>query len=129
MYNDGFNERYIVKETGIPKTTVHNTITKYRNNGTIMRIKGSGRPKLLNNEDIRYLENLIHENPRISSKKMSKLLEKDKKKVVSERTIRATLNKIGFNSRIPLKVLRLSQININHRNEIARKWSNWSLKQ
>ena len=81
LYNDGFNERYIVKETGIPKTTVHNTITKYRNNGTIMRIKGSGRPKLLNNEDIRYLENLIHENPRISSKKMSKLLEKDKKKL------------------------------------------------
>lgn len=81
LFNDGFNERYIVKETGTPKTTVHNTIAKYKNNGTIMRIKGSGRPRLLNDEDIRYLENLIDENPKISSKKMSNLLEKDRKKL------------------------------------------------
>ena len=32
LFNDGFNERYIAKETGIPKTTVHKTISKYRNN-------------------------------------------------------------------------------------------------
>lgn len=81
LFNDGFNERYIVKETGIPKTTVHNTISKYRNKGTIMRIRGSGRPRLLNDEDIRYLENLIDENPKISSKKMSNLLKIDRKKL------------------------------------------------
>ena len=91
LFNDGLNEKYIVKETGIPKTTVHNVISKYKNNGTIMRIKGSGRPRLLNDDDIRYLENLIDENPKISSKKMSELLEKDRKKVVSERRIRSYL--------------------------------------
>lgn len=129
LFNDGFNERYIVKETGTPKTTVHNTIAKYKNNGTIMRIKGSGRPRLLNDEDIRYLENLIDENPKISSKKMSNLLEKDRKKIVSERTIRTRLNQAGYNSRVPRKVPRLSPTNILHRNKIAGEWSNWTLKQ
>ena len=79
MFNDGFNERYIAKETGIPKTTVHYTISKYRNNATIIRIKGSGRQRLLNDEDINYLKNLIDENQGIPSKKMSSLLEKEAK--------------------------------------------------
>ena len=48
LFNDGLSERYIVKEIGTPKSTVHNIISKYKNNGTIMRIKGSGKQKLLN---------------------------------------------------------------------------------
>ena len=94
LFNDGFNERYIAKETGIPKTTVHKTISKYRNNATIMRINGSGRPKILNDEDITYLENLIVETPNLSSKKIANLLERERKKVISARTISNELNKL-----------------------------------
>ena len=129
LFNDGFNERYIAKETGIPKTTVHYTISKYRNNATIIRIKGSGRQRLLNDEDITYLEKLIVENPKISSKKISSLLEKEREKVVSARTIRKCLNKLRYNSRVPRRIPRLSPRNIYYRNEIAGKWSNWTLKQ
>ena len=45
-----------------------------------MRIKGSGRRRLSNNEDIRYFENLIYENPKISSKKCPTYLKRSEKK-------------------------------------------------
>ena len=32
LFNDGLSERYIVKETGTPKSKVHNIISKYKNN-------------------------------------------------------------------------------------------------
>ena len=74
-----------MKERGITKTTLKNAISKYINNDTIICITERERLKLLNDKDIRYLENLINETPKISSKKMSNLVEKEQNKVVSEK--------------------------------------------
>lgn len=64
LYNDGFSEREIQLATNIPKSTIHDTISKYDKYGTVMRLSGSGRPRALNDEDMKFLVESVEEYPK-----------------------------------------------------------------
>ena len=80
--------KYISKETGVPKSTVHDIIKRYRKNNSFNRVGISGRKKILNDKDVTYLINDIKKNPKSSSNEIRKKLEDRRGKKVTNTTIR-----------------------------------------
>ena len=129
LYKDGFSEREIQLETHIPKSTIHDIITKYNKYGTVMRLSSSDRPKALNEEDMKFLVESVEKDPKKSSIKLTLELNEKRDKVVSDRTVRNALNEYGFNCRVPRRLPLLSSKNISNRLRIANRWSNVPLNQ
>ena len=73
-----------------------------------MRLNGSGRPKALTDEDMKFLAESVEEDPKKSSIKLALELKKERDKVVSDRTVRNALNESGFSCRIPRRLPLLS---------------------
>lgn len=115
----------ISKKLDIPRTTVYNILKKYDKYGTVMRLKGSGRKKSLDNRDIAIILSEIDKNPFISSETIKNEIEKGTEKDVTSRTVRNYIRKTSFRSRIPRKVPYLSKKNINRRIELANEWSSY----
>lgn len=128
-YNEGLTEREIQKETQIPKSTIHDIISKYKLHGTVLRLRGTGRPKALDDKDKNILLEYVEADPKISSRKLCKKLEEETGKVVCNKTIIRSLNELGFKSRVPKRLPLLSSKNIMQRSLKSEEWSNWTLKQ
>jgi transposase len=92
LYEEGFSQRAISNKMSIPKTTVEYTIQKYSKHKTVMRAKGSGRGKSLNDADREFLKENLSNSPMISANKLSSLLSDRRKTAVSGRTIQRELN-------------------------------------
>jgi transposase len=128
LFEEGLSQRKISETISVPKTTIQNTIAKYCQHSTVMRLYGSGRQKSLSKEDKKVLRENIAENPKISAKKLSDILAEKTNKIVSVSTIQRGLKEDGFLSAVPRKLPLLSQKNIQDRLEKATAWSNWTLK-
>ena len=87
LSKEGHSEREISKKVKFLKSTVHYILKKYKKFHTITRIKGSGRKKLLVEEDLKILNNIVENSPMISAKKISIELSERIGKQVSVSTI------------------------------------------
>ena len=101
-----------------------NCITKkYTKFNTITRIKGSGGEKLLGEEDLKILKNIVENSPIISAKKISIEIYESIEKQISISTIHNELKYIDFISAIPRKLPLLTSKNIIDRFNKASMWS------
>ncbi|XP_029657170.1 uncharacterized protein LOC115231247 [Octopus sinensis] len=114
-----FNRR-ISDILGVPKSTVFDVVRKYINSGTIYRKSGSGRPTLLNTNEIKILVELSEANSEKSAKDLALEMKTITQKVISPRTITRNLNKNGLFGRVAKKKPLLSKKNILKRYEISK---------
>jgi transposase len=109
LFEEGFSQSEIAEKTSTSKSTVQYTLAKFHKNNTMLRIKGSGRKRSLNNDDRKFLIDKLKENPMVSAQKLSNKLVEEREKVASSRTIQRELKYEGFMSAVPRKLPALSK--------------------
>lgn len=116
----------IAKKYQKSQSTIARLVKKIRETGCLNRKAGSGRKRSLNQYDLNYLEKIIKINPHLGSKKIAENMLKDRKKEVTESTIRRYLIGMGLKGRISCRKPLLSKKHIKARLEWAKKRYNWT---
>jgi transposase len=109
LFEDGYSQREIAERTSVPRSTVQYILRNYSKYDTVMRIKGSGRRKSLNDEDKTVLRGAVKENPMNSSRKLAVFLAGETGKKVTYRTVQSELKAQGLLSAVPKKIPLLSK--------------------
>ena len=94
--------RDISKQLQVPRSTVHDIVTKFKEFSTVKNLPRTGRPTILTPQDKRRIVRLALKNPRITTKDLCKELE-DSNVCVSHSTVRRCLNKNSLKGRRPRK--------------------------
>ena len=81
MYNDGLTKKEIHCNTNIPKSTIHDIITKYKRHGTIIILNGSDWHKTLNDYDRVILIKYVESDPKKQEKAFNRGLNLSKEKL------------------------------------------------
>jgi hypothetical protein len=92
-------------------------------------LKGSGRKKLLLDEDRSFLYQKVEESPKISAEKLSTMLAKEMGVVASKQTIRNNLHSLGLHGCLARKVPLLTSSQVSARFRFAQEWILWTLKK
>ena len=111
----------ISKKLKISKDAVYNTIKRYENCDGVQSASRSGRPKTLNGDDQKTLEEIINQNNRNSLDQIRETFSVVTGKEVSMRTIRRNLHKLGIHSRVAAVKPLLSQKTKNGPITMAQK--------
>ena len=108
---DRHSEREIESTLNIPKTTVHNTIVKYKNDKQISSAPRSGRPPKLSERNIRQLVNIVKEDRQQSLEEITDKFNKLSVVSVSSHTVERILHNEGFYSRAGKRKPLVSEAN------------------
>ena len=104
LYNQGQqNPKLLAKLTGLHLATVYRSLKKLRQNGNLVRKKGSGRRTILKPKDRRRLLQLARKHDTSSSIELQTLMVEKGSPASSSRTIRRNLNKAGYFNLVPKK--------------------------
>jgi transposase len=122
LFQQGLTQVKISDQTGVAQSTVSRTIKKYKEIGHVNHLKGNGRPKALNNQDVEEVLKLNKKNPKNSLRKLSCEFAIKKGKEVSYSTIKRTLNDNGVGAYYARKKPLLSKKNILLRKEKSEKF-------
>lgn len=125
LYKSGIKARDICIKEGLSTSTVYSIIKKFKDENTVERKRGSGRPDKLSSEAISFLKEKIKENNRLSFPKLAKILHKQMGIKVSKWTISRALEHEGLFARSPAKKPFLSPKNIRDRFSAVSEWINW----
>ena len=117
----GHSEREIEEKTGHPKSTIHDTIARYRENGTATTALRTGRPPILTDRDKRHLEITVRTNRRQTTKQIHANFVQSTGTAVSESTIKRALYEAGYNSRVAARKPLISVKNKKNRIQWARE--------
>jgi transposase len=128
LYKEKRSLREISKITNCPKSTIADLIKNYEKYGMTLRKNGSGRRPSLNDEDKKYILDLIDKNPKILSPKISISLRNMNNKDITPKTIRNYINSTSLSSYVVKNVPDLGENNRISRLNHCREWSNWPLK-
>lgn len=101
------------------RSTVQSIIKKFESFGTVLNKRRSGRPRILNDRDIRTLMKNMKKNPMKSAPELAAELAFDLKKNVHPENVRRILRKHGFHARTPRKKPLISSINQHKRLNFA----------
>ena len=119
------NEGKTFSEIGSIKNRSHNTvkkvIDKYEQFGTIEFRPGAGRPKVLNNAEVRPIVCDVKKNPFKSVVKISQEASPTSDTSVSASTIRRALHANGLHGRFPRKKPLISAANQKRSLDYAKK--------
>ncbi|XP_029654958.1 uncharacterized protein LOC115228528 [Octopus sinensis] len=107
----------------LPKSTVRNIITRWKQRGTVMNKPRSGAPKKISLRSSSLMKRLVTSNPKITRKELADNL-KITGTSVSLRTITSTLRKEGINKRRPRRVPLLKKIHLSARIQYAKNLLN-----
>jgi transposase len=113
LYNQGMSVRDIEKEIGIPKSTVGDFIKIYREKGYIEKKVRFGRSLSIKSEELEIIKKIHTKNPKISAPRINKIFSEKTNIIVSNQTIRNSLNKLGFSACRALKRPFLSKKKYN----------------
>ena len=109
LNNLNFSVREISRKVKVKKTAVHNSITKYQNEGIFTERKRSGRPKVTSRREDRLMHKVVTRSPMSSSEKnQDKLI--DTGAAVCTKTIQRRLSlEFGLKSCKPARKPRLTE--------------------
>ena len=103
LYQSGLNLSKISKQLQVSRCRVHNAITKFEGYAKFDDMKRPGRPKSLFDRNIRELKRLVQGDNRLSAAKITAHLNTSLFKLVSKRTMRRYLKKLGYEYAVKIK--------------------------
>ncbi|CAF1305651.1 unnamed protein product [Rotaria sordida] len=121
--------REIANNVGFSKSTVQRAIVRFEQRGDYHDHERSGRPEILTERDLRVLKRLTTGTARESSKELTTELSKATDKVVSDRTVRRYLGKLGYEYKVKLKKPSLTSGHKKARLLWCREKEDWSCKE
>ena len=96
LWKGGHSERDINEILDIPKTTIHRTITDYKNSGKISAAPRSGRPPKFTERDVRHLAKIVKEDRQQSLEEITKKISDCLSSPVCNNTVRHVLHSKGI---------------------------------
>lgn len=124
FHNEGKTLREIGLTIGRCHNTVKKVIDKYKKFHKLENRPKCGRPKKLNEAQIRSIVRNVKKNPVESAVKISKEMSELSGTDVSDSTIRRALNANGIHGRVPRKKPLISKTNQKRRLDFANKYKN-----
>ena len=121
----GHSEREIEEKTGQPKTTIHDTIERYRETGTATPVPRTGRPPILNDRDKRHLVRIIRSDRQQTTRQVHNNFVETTGTAVSFSTIKRALYDAGYNSRVAARKPLISPKNRLDRLQWCRNHKTW----
>lgn len=118
-YKENCSIRNISQQLNVPRSTVHDIITKFRTNGTIFNRQRTGRPRKVDGRTSRKIVRQVHENPRITRKAIKDDLEQSGVHV-SLSTVSNILHRADLMGRRPRKTPLLKRNHLINRMKYAR---------
>lgn len=103
LHKGGHSQRNISKIIDIPRSTIGDTIRRYKNKGITKSAPRSGRPKKINGENKQLLKELAKENNHNSAEQLQKKFKEVTNVQVSTKTLTKELHQIGIFSCIAAK--------------------------
>jgi transposase len=110
MSRAGNSEREISKVFGIPKSTVHNILVRFRVTNTTSSAPQPGRPKLIVREKEQVINRIVNKKPHSTLAEIQQDFEKKTNIKASQKTICRSLHNLGFFSYIPAQKPLLTDI-------------------
>ncbi|MBW0538305.1 hypothetical protein O181_078020, partial [Austropuccinia psidii MF-1] len=124
MSQAGLSIQKIAVRMGVPKSTVHDIIRRFREHGACADCPKPGRPPLLNEADRQNLENFITHNRRANLKEISHAIPNN----VSHRTIRKAIHDLGKRSCIAPKKPYLCEVDFDQQLTFSQQFGHWNLQ-
>ena len=118
------SERAIAAELNVPKTTVHEYLTEWKQKTPVSELKVRGRPKKLGSGDKRFVRQLFVTNPSSTVKDVCNALQVSRGKEVSKDTVRRMLSKMNLRFGKPQVVPLLTDMHKSNR----MKWCKEQMK-
>ena len=118
------SERKIAEWVQIPKSTVHDIISKYKKTKLIKNIKGRGRKQTFTDRQKKSIIGKVIANPRLSAPKIADEIKNDIGITTSHQTIRNILHHASFKSAYAKKKPFISKKNQKKRLQFARSHIN-----
>lgn len=121
------SEREISKQTGIPKTTVHDTLVRLKDHKTLNSLSRSGRKRKTTAKVDRKIINMVNRSDNPSAVDIAEELRELNLADVSPRTVRNRLHKSGFHGRAKVKKPLLTKKHKALRLSFGQKYQNWTV--
>ena len=125
MWEAGLSERGIQKKTEHKKTTIHDTITRYRDEGQIKSKLRPGRPVIASACDKRGLIKIVKKDRTQTLFDVTDQFNETTNLSVSSSTVRRYLHELGYYGRAGLRKPLISEKNRKDRLAWCRLRKNW----
>jgi hypothetical protein len=127
LWIGGRTHEAISRVLKFPKSTVTDTIVRYKNFNTGLTAKRTGRPCSMNNNDRRKLLKVIKKDNKLSLDEIKQKFSQDKK--VSTKTIRKNLHQMQIYSRVAAPKPLLTESQREKRLSWCIERQSWSVQQ
>jgi transposase len=125
----GHSERDIEVKTGHPKSTIHDTIERYRETGAGTSRPRSGRPPILTDRDKRHIVRIVRSNRQQSAKQLQHNFVQSSGTVASLSTVKRALHEAGYHSRVAARKPLISAKNRRDRMQWCKRHKEWTDEQ
>ena len=118
-YKENCSVRNISEQLNVPRSTVHDIISKFRKDGTVFNRLRTGRPRKVDVRTTRRIVRQVHENPRITRKAIKDDLEQSGVQI-SLSTVSNILHRAELKGRRPRKTPLLKPCHLKNRMKYAK---------
>jgi hypothetical protein len=115
----------VAEVTGIPKSTCHDIIKKFEEEGVKKPSPRPGRPRILTSRDDRHLVQIVEKNPLTSLVRIQREFTEASGTIVSQSTIRRALISVGYHGCAAARKPWVSPINQTIRLKWCRARIDW----
>lgn len=129
LIDDGRSIRYAANAIGVPYETLRDAVRRFRETGSYNRRPGSGRPRVTEPRDDRFLTLRILRNRHLTVVQAIHQLEEVRGVQISERTARRRLNEYGLMAFRPVRGPELTRTHRVTRLAFAREHSHWTMDE
>jgi len=129
MIEHGRTYRDVARIFGKSQSTIHRSVSRWRQTGEYVRRRGQGRKRSTTAVDDRFIHLQTLRNRRQTAGQTRNLLQNVRGTTISERTVRRRLREGGLKSYVPIKAPRLQRCHRVARLEFGRQHQNWNDNQ
>ena len=129
LHQQHWSNHRISARLGIPRSSVIRMIQLFLETGGVNRRPGSGRHRVTDEREDRYIANFVRRNRNISVTAIRTHFRRTYGRLISSPTIRRRLAGANLRSRRPLRVPRLTRAHRAARLEWSRNHRDWLLPQ
>ncbi|CAB4377531.1 unnamed protein product [Rhizophagus irregularis] len=122
LWKGGRTHEAISRVLKFPKSTITNTIVRYKNFNTGLTAKKTGRPCSMDNNDCYKLLKIIKKSNKLSLDEIKQKFHSSQNKKVSTKTIRKNLHQMQIYSQVAAPKLLLTESQ-------RENWLSWCIEQ
>ena len=128
LYQSGLNMNKISKQLKVSRCCVRNAVIKFKNQGTFVDSKRSGRPKKISTRGERELKRLTRGENRLSVAQITRDLNVGLTEPVSRETVRRYLKRLGYEYAVKIKKPFLTKTHRAARVQWCQQHLHWTKK-